>query len=234
MVIARSIAGSTVALVTALSLGACGSSGSDVGTGPSSTATVRFANGQAGGAQPYVLSANGTAVGAAVSYQNSGACQTIPAGNTTFAFAQQGSSTPLLTLNQTTLTGGRRYTVFATGVLSVARGLVLADSFGTAASGHAKLRVLNATNQATSFDVYVGDPGSALGTAASSNVGFQSAPIIDVPAGDVLVRLTAAGFTTVIGSKQFTLSSGDEQTLVITAPPDVGDPYPSFLVAPCS
>lgn len=214
-------------------LAAC--SGSDKGTGPSDgEATIQFANAHPG--SNLVVLSNGTPRGSALTYKSSGNCHVIESGDVDFAFRASGSSTDLVNFHPDLLENGKNYTVFAAGAAATPMGLVLPDTFGTVGSGRAKLRIVNATHTSYRFDVHIGGTaGSPLtpATVSHANLGYLNHTIKDLPAGGTRVRLSATGFTSVVGNFNFTLNSQSMTTLVITAEPTTGAGFDSFLVPAC-
>jgi len=209
---------------------------SDYGIGTSNRATVRFANAATGGTGSLGLSVDGGAQGSAVAYQNSGSCLHITPGSTDFSVAAAGSSTAVAQLSSQNLTAGTHYTLVASGSATSPTLTLLTNTYTTPASGRARLRLFNAVGLANVFDVYVGAPGAALGTANQTNVGYQtSQSYLDIPAGSsTQVSLTAPGLQTIVGtSATFTPSSGAVTTMVATPATTGGGLYTSFFVPDC-
>jgi hypothetical protein len=204
-------------------------------TTPSSNqASVRFVNALEGTTQPLVLTTNGTA-GSAVSYQNFGGCQTIPAGTENFSFALNGSSTPLVTIPAQTFTGGGRYTVVATGNPTLPTFLVMNDAYTAPASGRGWLRVVNAVGPTNPFDVYVGTPSAPLGTVNQTNTAYNvTQSYLNVPTGATQVQVTDVGTQTVTGAtSSFTVTGGTPQTVFVTPATTAGGAYTTFVVPTC-
>jgi len=231
MFLSRHTTASVLALASCFILGACDTSSTTTGT--SNQATVRFVNAMTG-SSTLSLSSNSTA-GTGVAYQAFGACQTVPTGSVNFAIGQTGSSTALVTIPATTVSAGGRYTVIATGSVSASTYLLLNDAFTTPASGRARLRVINAVGLTTPFDVYVGTPGSSLGTANQTNVAFNtSQSFLDVPSGATQVWITTPGTQTVLGTTgSFTLSRSTPQTVVVTPAVTVGGQLVTVITPNC-
>ncbi|HXC25611.1 MAG TPA: DUF4397 domain-containing protein [Gemmatimonadaceae bacterium] len=216
-----------------LILNAC--STDSVTGGNSNQASVRYANTMAGGTGSLVFLENANSTGLTVPYQTVGACQNLSPASTDFSVEQSGTSTVLASLSGETLTAGSRYTVLATGTTTAPNLIFLTDTYTTPASGRGRLRVINAVGVGISFDVYIGTPGSALGTANQTNVGFNtSQAFLDIPAGLTVVQVTTPGTQTVLGtSGNFTVNSGDVTTLVVGPATTVGGAFTSFFVPEC-
>lgn len=215
-------------------LSACGS---DTSTGANShKAAVRYVNAMTGGTGSLVFTTNGNTNGQTVAYQQSSSCQSLNPAATDFSVEQSGSSTALANLSGETLAGGGRYTVVAAGNTTLQPQLIfLNDTYTTPATGRGRIRVVNAVNTATPFDVYIGTPGSSLGTSSQSNLTYNTATsYIDVPAGLTQVTVTAPGTQTQLGtSANFTVNSGDVSTIVFTPATTNGGLLTSFSVPEC-
>lgn len=218
-------------LATAAFLGACGDDDDDDnGTGPNNqNATVRFVN------------TTGTSF-------DVGTGGTYASGNTNIAHGGTGSScisvnpaTPNLTLRQsgtTTMYSG--YTPnFATGqqYLVVARGTGTSptftqyqDNFALGTSTQSGLRVINALSGSTNYRLFVGTAGGA--TTNPTDETFTGGDAYTSPAmaaGNMQVRLFAAGATTpYFDSGWFATTGGQNRTLVI-ADPATGSTTPRFF-----
>jgi hypothetical protein len=203
-------------------------------TGGGSKSTVRFANAMTGGSGSLVFNVNGSTSGQTVTYQQFGNCQQLNAASTDFSVMLLGGSGALATLSGETLTDGSKYTLLATGSTSIPTLIFLTDTYTTPATGRGRLRVVNAVDAGTSFDVYIGAPGP-LGTVGPLDVGFNTSPaFVDVPEGLTQVRVTIPGTQTVIGtSVNFTVNSGDVTTLVFAPATTVGGALTSFFVPEC-
>jgi len=115
-----------------------------------------------------------------------------------------------------------RYIVTVTGTGGAYSVIPFRDSY-TPATGKAAVRLINVSGSTSGVDIYVTDPGVALGTPNASNVltGTASA-YFDVPVTAQQIRLTSTGSTLVafdLGS--VTIPAGAKDVVVL-APPATG------------
>jgi len=81
---------------------------------------------------------------------------------------------------------------------------------GSDSSGSTNLRVLNATNDVTSLDVYLGDSKTASAVVADTPTSYAS-----VSAASYTVKVTSAGDTSTLFSGSYTLSKDLHYTAVV-------------------
>jgi hypothetical protein len=222
MVTMRKITG----LSLMLSLVACGS-----GSGRIAGVNSTLANVQ-------VLNASTTAIDL---LENQGAS----AGNSNIAFgaASQCKTVEIVSHGlsvrptgvQTTSTllpsfaANERYLVTVTGGTSALTVLSFRNSY-TPASGDGGVRLINLSGSG-SYDVYVTDPGAALGTAgATAVIAGAASPYFGVPAGTKQIRLTNNGATQVafdVGNA--TITAGSRSVVVLAAPASGGTTLRTFV-----
>jgi hypothetical protein len=202
-------------------------------TSPSNTATVRFVNAINGGEQS--LTVNGT-LGTGVAYQAYGSCQTVTSGSTTLAFAPTAGGGSTTTIPTQTFASGGHYTVIATGTTADPTYLFLNDAVSTPSTGNANLRVINAVDVDTPFDVYVVAPGGALSTANKTNVTFNtSQSYFTVQSGSRQVTFTDVGTVNTLGTTgTVNFTNQTSQTIVVTPSATIGGLLTWFSVPNCT
>ena len=220
-------------LVSTAALAACDDNGDVTGLN-GNNATVQFIN--ATSTSLDVAQGGTVATGnGALSYGTTSLCIATDASSSNLAVRQTGTSTALAGFTPVFQAGGN-YTVIAyPGAGTTIQFATVSNAF-TPTSGQGGLRVFNAAGAGTSYDVYLGTPGSTSATSVANNVGFGSgSSYFNVPTSAAQqVRITNAGSQTVTldaGSRTFV--AGQNVTLVI-APPLTGSPAPrAFFVTGC-
>ena len=137
-----------------------------------------------------------------------------------------------------TLAGGSSYTFAITGSVSALQPLLFTDDTTAAPTGSFKIRLLHLAPLGPAMDLYATAQGADLSTATPvvAGIGFtQASAYVTAPAGNVQLRLTQAGTTTVLREVgTLPLSSGQGVTLLLygsTGAGGGGAPYTSNLVA---
>lgn len=180
---------------------------------------------------------NGTVLanGSNLAFGASSSCTNVPASSSGLTITE-GTSTTALTGFSPTLAAGTSYTVVAfpgstSGSVQFA---TLSNTF-TPATGQTGLRVFNATNSTTGFDVFVTPLNAVLGTATTTNVAAgASSSFVSVPAGTSEIRLTSTGSTSVLlDLPSQTLTAGKNMTLVIAPAAAGSSTVRAFLVPGC-
>jgi hypothetical protein len=173
--------------------------------------------------------------GSDLAFGASSACSSVNALTPALTVTTAASSTPLVGFAPI-LSAGHSFSLVAYPITAGGVQFVtLANDFAPT-TGMTGLRVFNATDGTTAYDVYVTEAGGALTTPTVANVtaGGTGSAFVSVPAGTQEVRVTTAGGTTaVIDLTAQTFTAGQNLTLVI-APPASGSTTPrAFLVAGC-
>jgi hypothetical protein len=153
-------------------------------------------------------------------------------GTYTTAVTSAGSASTLASTSRA-LAEGKAYTVVAYGALGDVATALLEENASAAASGQARLMVLNAAPDAGSVDVYLTGAADSLDAAspvASGVTGPNAVGYASLNAGTYRLRITAAGDK---GQLRFdapglVLSSTQVATLVVT--PSVGSPLTQALL----
>jgi hypothetical protein len=150
-----------------------------------------------------------------------GAYASLKPGTFTTAVSTTGSASTLATASRA-LAEGRAYTVVAYGALGDVTTAMLDDNAGAAASGQARLAVLNAAPDTGPVDVYLTAAGDSLDAAAPVASGVAvgtAAGHATVNAGTYRLRITAAGDKSQLrfDAPGLVLGSTQVATLVVTA-----------------
>lgn len=145
-----------------------------------------------------------------------------------------GTANSFSTFALNLLAGGHYVTVAYPGFSGATEFTDIATG-GAPEVGQAGLRVINAAAGSATYDVYVTAPGSTLGTAAATGIGFGTVSgYINVPPGTSQVRLTNAGTQTVlINAGNLAFVAGQNAVLVIAAPGPGTTALRTFLTAGC-
>lgn len=206
------------ALIGALVLGVlpgCGGSGDD-GDGQ-----VRLVNASAGYTS-LDLYVDGDKVSSAIGYGEASGYYGTTSGTHTTAYHSEGSATAVLTQSRS-LAKDAPVTVITYGWSGGMAALALTDTEDAAASGKAKLLVVNTAPDAGSVDVYLSgtDDDIADATAVAYSVtggSSYSGGYVAVTSGTYRLRVTAAGSTTdvLLDINGLTLKSTQVASLVIT------------------
>lgn len=141
-------------------------------------------------------------------------------GSYSTAVTSAGSASTLASTSRT-LAEGKAYTVVAYGALGDVATALLEENASAAASGQAKLMVLNAAPDAGSVDVYLTGAADSLDSAspvASSVTGGNAVGYAAVNAGTYRLRITAAGDKGQLrfDAQGLVLASTQVATLVVT------------------
>ena len=217
-----------------LGLGIAGGGGTDTTT--VGNARIRFVNATATTFDIATSGTVGTGNGG-IEYGASSSCISANATTPNLAVRIAGTSTVVPGFT-TAFQSGVSYTVIAyPGSGGATQFATIADTF-TPSVGQTGLRVFNASNPGSSYDVYVTAPAAPLATTPPSFAAVTagtSANFFGYSAGTPQqVRITATGSKTVLlDVGNLALVAGQNITLVI-APPLVGSTVPrTFLVASC-
>ena len=181
---------------------------------PANTANVMFVNGCAGVANVDV-SANSTKVAAAtnLAFMKNSGYQNITAGTDSITFVLTSTGTPLKT-NTSSYTANSHYSVFIGGLVTGPSAVVLSDDLSAPASGKAKIRFVNLSNDALSVTANAGTIAFATGINAQTSSSFTeiASGAYSIKAGD------PANISTVVtlGTSTTQLSSGKIYTVMLT------------------
>lgn len=158
----------------------------------------------------------------------------VPSGSRNLKVRVAGTSTLVMDADAT-VTGGRAYTVLATGLASSIAPLVLEDDLAATAAGNAKLRLVHAAPTAGNVDIYVTAPGADIAEVEPTlaNFPFRAAsPFLEAQAGTYRVRITPVGTKTVaIDVDNVTLAAGQIRTAVAVDAVGGGTPLGAILLA---
>jgi hypothetical protein len=149
-----------------------------------------------------------------------GTYASLKEGSYTTAVTSAGSASTLASSSRT-LAEGKAYTVVAYGALGDVATALLEENASAAATGQAKLMVLNAAPDAGSVDVYLtGAADSLVGASpvASGVTGGTAVGYATVGAGTYRLRITAAGDPSQLrfDAPGLVLGSTQVATLVVT------------------
>lgn len=172
----------SLSVLALVSFAACKKSDST----PSNSASVMFVNGTAGTTNVDVT-ANSTKVqsGTNLAFLKGSGYQSVTAGSQNIAFVITSLGTPLKSTT-TSFTAGSHYSVFAGGIITNPSIVITTDDLTAPASGSAKIRFVNLSNDSLSETANVGS------TAFATNITSQ----------------TASSFTTVTPGS-YTIKAGD-------------------------
>lgn len=178
---------------------------------------------------------NGTEVLGDVDYKEGSGFIPVDQGSYDIAVdAITPTGTPtVIDVQDTTLLGGRDYTVLAVG--KVANGtlepLVIENLKSSVPTGQVRVEVVHASPDAPAVDVYVTAPAAPLGTALGSfSFGGTLGPV-EVPAGQYRIRVTPASSTTVVyDSGPVTLAAGGDLLVAAVTSAVAGGSPISLLV----
>jgi len=127
--------------------------------------------------------------------------QPIDSGLREVQISVAGSSTNVIDVTPTFL-ADNAYTIVAFGALGRAGGLVLNDTLTVdPGAGMFGLRLINGASNNASVDIYVTPPGEDLNAISPSIAGVaygSTSPFVDLPAGNLEVRVTTANTKQVI------------------------------------
>ncbi len=149
-----------------------------------------------------------------------GAYANLKQGSYTTAVTSAGSASTLASTSRT-LAKGKAYTVVAYGALSDVATALLEENASAAATGQAKVMVLNAAPDAGSVDVYLTGATESLDNAspvASGVAGGNAVGYATLNAGTYRLRITAAGDKSQLrfDAPGVVLASTQVATLVVT------------------
>lgn len=132
-----------------------------------------------------------------------------------------------------TLEAGKRYSVYATGLLASIAPYVLVDDDRPVATA-AKVRIVHAAPSAPAVDVYVTAPGASIATAtpALTNVPFRAeSGYLGLAAGSYDVTVTPTGTkTAAIGPATITIANGGVYTAAARDAVGSGPPFGLILL----
>jgi hypothetical protein len=197
-----------------------------IGVGGQNRATVRVVNATSAAldvvTNGIVSSGNG-----ALAYGTSSTCISVDPTAPNLVLRPTGSTTPITGTLPTLATGGTYVVIAYPGLSSAATFATLSGTF-TPTSGRSGLRVFDAVQTSTNYDVYVTAPGAALGTPVFTNLGFSfSTPFFETDAGVRQIRFTDVNTQNVaIDAGTQTLVANKNAMLVLALPT-------TFLVATC-
>ena len=157
---------------------------------------------------------DGKNVVSAIAYGAASGYVSVSSGSRHVQIEPSGGSSPLVDQSVSTSSG-----TFSTVMESSGGPLVLTDSHATPSSGNINLRVINASNNIGTADVYIVTSGAGIGgiSPTFSNVTFPSATgYTTVAAGSYQVILTFPGTTSVeLSTSALSFSSGQVRTIVV-------------------
>ncbi len=197
-----------------------------VGVGGQTGATIRVVNATS---SPIDVVTSGvvSAGNAALGYGASSTCFSVDPATPNLVVRVTGSTTPISGILPP-LAAGSTYTLITyPGPVGAPTFVTLSGSF-TPSVGRSGLRIFDAIQTSTNYDVYVTAPGAALGTPVFANLGYSfSTPFFETDAGARQVRFTNANTqNVVIDAGTQTLVANKNATLVLALPT-------TFLVASC-
>jgi hypothetical protein len=137
-----------------------------------------------------------------------------------------------------TLAAGSAYTFAITGSVSALQPILLTDDTTAAPTGSFKVRLVHLAPLGPPMDLFVTAQNADLTTATPVATGIaytKASAYVTAPAGNVQLRLTQSGTTTVLRDVgTFTLASGQGVTLFVIGNAGAGGggaPYSSAVVA---
>ena len=222
-----------VTLLSAAVLGACDNNPS-TGLAGTTTATVRLVN-ATGASLDVALNGSVAANNANLGYGTSSSCLGVDAAGANLAVRAAGTTTPL-TGFAPLFTAGVKYVVVAyLDAAGATQFATLSSNAFTPSTGQGGLRVFDAATGTFNFDVYLGAPGAAFGTASATNLFFgSSTSFFNVGAGTVQVRLTNASSQTVAhDAGSLTFTAGQNYVLVVAPAATGSTALRSFVVTAC-
>jgi hypothetical protein len=163
-------------------------------------ATLRVVNLIPNASGPLNVTFDGNTLVSGLAFEGLTPYQSIDAGSRVVQVSVAGGTSTILT-NTLTFTGTLNYTLIIYGTAAEPASFLVADTIVDPGAGNFNLRVINASGGVNVVDVYVTVPGANLNAAAPSvagvDVGAASA-VVTLPAGNVEIRVTAAGTKDVI------------------------------------
>ena len=153
-----------------------------------------------------------------VAYGTASDYSSVGSGSHTLEIYPQGIATPFID-ETISLTSGDKYTVLSANVLSSANALLLIDEKSTPASNTAGLRIVNASPDLGTVDVYIVSPGKDLSTVSPtiSGLAFEAVSTYQSLTASTAyeVYFTIANQKTAeIDSGPVTYSNGEVRTMV--------------------
>ena len=214
----RFLATWSLALLTLLSVSACGGGG-----GSSGTALVRVVNATRSHASIDML-ANSSVVASATVRDTASAYVGVAAGSPSLQVNDAGTATALAVVAPT-VSGGLHYTIVAYELNGTIRAAVLNDDVTAPTTGTAELRVLDAAPDAGAIDVYVTDPAVPLASLSAPTYSLPATNtttttgFISFAAGDYRIRVTGQGNVADLrlDVPAVTLTSGEVGNIILTA-----------------
>jgi hypothetical protein len=184
---------------------------------------------------------NGTKKFTNVTFPNASASTytSVPAGNDTILGVQTGATTQVFS-STTSLSGGKQYTLVATGFANGSGGnvvfLSISDTNTAPTTGNVKFRVIHASPSGpSSVDVYI-EPnpfnGNLTPPATIPGLAYEQASSyvsLAFNSSGYTVFVTASGSTTPIFSQIINNPTGSIRTLVLTDVQNGSSMNPAFL-----
>lgn len=165
--------------------------------------------------------ADGQRVVSGAPYQTASGFLRVEAGARTFAVTPAGATEPKVIEATLPLAEGSFTTIVAVGPLERIEPLVISESASGPAAGFVKVRVGHAAPAVPEVDVYVTAPSAELETSMPTlaEVPFKAvSDVLEVPAGDYRIRITAAGDKTpVFDSGSVALAAGADLVVLAVA-----------------
>jgi hypothetical protein len=153
-------------------------------------------------------------VASAIAYGSASGYVSVSSGSRHLQIEPTGTTSPIVDQNVSISSGS-----FSTVLESSSGPLVLTDDNTTPSSGNIKVRVINASSNIGTADVYIVSSGAGIGSASPtfSNVAFPSASgYSTVAAGSYQVILTFPGTTSVkLSTGSMSFNSGQVRTIVV-------------------
>ena len=181
-------------------------------TGPNTNASVMFVNGCAGASGIYAK-VNGNNVGPGnIGFFNNSGYQTMTAGteNISFYLLSSGSAT-LLSSGSPTFTAGGHYSIFIGGIITAPTFTTVSDDLTAPATGNAKIRFVNLSNDSLSGRFSVG-----IQTVDSNIAYTQCSPFHEVTAANYTLKGGGTDISTVAQIPSAMLAAGKIYTLMLT------------------
>ena len=207
-----------LALVAVLLAGCLGSNSDSASSTASTQSTVRLVNASSDYAQ-LTLYSSGTALASGIAFGGASTYSTVTSGSTTFTLQADGSGSTLAQ-STVTLSTSVDYTMIAVTTGQQLQLVQMTDNEAAPASGSAKLRISNLSQDAGSVDIYVTDVSIASSSAAplttyvTGTTGYFS-----MNKGTYHIRVTGAGDNTDLRLDIPSITLSDQQiaTMLLTS-----------------
>jgi hypothetical protein len=208
-------------------LSACGGGGNDVGKELGlQNPEIHFVHALPGGPNVDFL-VNGGALQTNIGYKQVTNFANISTGNTTVAYANTGSTTPIASGNFPDVAKGHEYTVLALPAVSGGDIGLIDDPFDKGLlSNSARVRAFNATVNAPNLDIYIVAPGVDISSVSPTMAGVALKNAVPASGQDslylnggtyVAIATVAGNKTPIFQSASFNLANNADW-LITTVP----------------